>query len=800
MKTGIRARLLLLTLAPATLTAAVLATYLTTTRIQDFEKSLGERSQTIANQLAFACADGVASGNKEVLNALAQSAFQEADVKAVLIQDASGNSLVSLGKDNSAAPAVPASPLLPVEALVHRNSLETHSSPPSPAVIGRVSLAISRDRLLIHRQETIQTSALLGFCCLLLVGILGQRISHSVSVPPLWMDEAIKEPRDSHYDMPTQEPSASGWHEVESDIEGRANIPKTAHKQLQEKIDEATAELRETMEELEIKNVELDIARKKALQASRVKSEFLANMSHEIRTPMNGVMGFIELLSKTKLTRTQHGYLKTLWASAENLMVIINDVLDFSKIEAGKFKIRQRNFDLREAVENAVLLFAANAHYKGIKLILDIEPEVPSNLMGDASRIAQIVTNFVSNAVKFTDRGEVEVLVRKVSESAQTITFKLSVRDTGIGIALADQKRLFNAFQQLDTSTTRRHSGTGLGLTICQRLVTMMNGRLEMKSRPGKGSVFEVTLKLAKQESANLTSERREYPKDSVLLIVGDTLLARAVTHILEFGGIQPHLVPNFTLAVAYLSGTAAETHKLRSIIIDESSMTSAAEPLLTQISNYMIANCGNLILLGINEEHPKIPYLRRLFPTLYFVNKPPTSREVLSLLDTKPRPPDQSEEADHGDQANGLASRSLARARVLLTDDNLINRQLARIFLDQLGHQVDEAANGMEAINACQGACYDLILMDIHMPDLDGLEVTRRIRALLDNPNKITPIIALTADVMNQERANYLQAGMNDYLSKPITKAALRKMLDKWCSADKLQPAPRPLLNEDTA
>ena len=416
----------------------------------------------------------MASGNKEVLNALARSAFQEADVKAVLIQDASSNRLVSLGKDNSVAPAGSRFPLLPVEAPIHRNSLEIHGSPPSPAAIGRVSLAISRDRLLIHRQETIQTSALLGFCCLLLAGILGQRISHRVSVPPLWMDEAIKEPRNNYHDIPTQEPSASGWHEVESNIEGRAKLPKTAHKQLQEKIDEATAELRETMEELEIKIVELDIARKKALQASRVKSEFLANMSHEIRTPMNGVMGFIELLSKTKLNRTQHGYLKTLWASAENLMVIINDVLDFSKIEAGKFKIRQRNFDLREAVENAVLLFAANAHYKGIKLILDIEPEVPSNLMGDASRIAQIVTNFVSNAVKFTDRGEVEVLVRKVSESAQTITFKLSVRDTGIGIALTDQKRLFNAFHQLDTSTTRRHSGTGLGLTICQRLVTIM--------------------------------------------------------------------------------------------------------------------------------------------------------------------------------------------------------------------------------------------------------------------------------------------------------------------------------------
>jgi two-component system sensor histidine kinase BarA len=752
----------------------VLVTYLTTARIQDQRQSLLERAQSITHQLATACTFAVLSNDHTALNGLARSVLQEEIVNHVLLQDANGRVLISLNKNESTTLA-PSSLML--RAPIYRNSLNSGGDP-----IGQVNLEFSRTGLLDFQQEIIKVSLLFSFLCLLLVATLGQWVSIKISSPLLKLEKAIGELRGNRrYIASNQESSAIRLTNLEGDIDAMVAALRTSHQQLQEQINEATAELRETLEELEIKNAELDIARKKAVQASRVKSEFLANMSHEIRTPMNGVMGYIGLLSKTKLNRTQQGYLRTLRASAENLMVILNDILDFSKIEAGKFRIRQRNFELRETLENAVMLFAANAQYKNLKLILDIEPHVPSNLVGDSSRIAQIVTNFVSNAIKFTDQGEVEVLVRQIGESSSDVILNLLIRDTGIGISSTDQTRLFNAFYQLDTSTTRRHSGTGLGLAICHRLVSMMKGTIKVESELGKGSTFSITLRLTKQESASLAFEKPQPDSGSTLVVSADPLLSRAVRHILEYGGIKTHCVQDFSAVIDCLRKAIEENTALPNIILDDSGIDTVSEDLFGQLEEHATINC-KLILLGISEDHPKVQHFPPVFPTIHFANKPPTSRELLALLDLRPRSIGLAEEPTHSLDEADTTRPVLIKIKVLLADDNLINRQLARIFLSQMGIQVEEATNGLEAINACLRECYDLILMDIHMPDIDGLEATRRIRALQNNPNQNIPIVALTADVMNQEPAYYLQVGMNDYLAKPITETTLRRTIEKWC------------------
>jgi two-component system sensor histidine kinase BarA len=781
MKTGIRARILILSLVPATLTAVVTASYLAAARIQDLELFTLGCAQSITHQLASTASQGVLSNDLDSLQVLSQATLREAAVNSVSIEDNQGNVLIRSRKDDSLHTVTSPSVTFFTEASIPNESVPGNRNFSLPSTIGRVRLEFSRNQVQQRRQDIIKHSLFLPFLCLLLALILGYRTSRNIYGPLLRLDSAIRELRGNHRNSPERSEQPGG--KLEGDIDAMVLALKVSHQHLQEQIEEATAELRQTLEELEIKNVELDIARKKAIQASQVKSEFLANMSHEIRTPMNGVMGFITLLSKTKLDRTQQDYLRTLRASAENLMVILNDVLDFSKIEAGKFKIRQRNFELRETLENAVLLFVANAEYKGLKLILDIEPDVPSHLVGDASRIAQIVTNFVSNAVKFTDQGEVEVHVCKIEDSPRDVTLNLIFRDTGIGIAPADQRRLFNPFYQLDGSITRRHGGTGLGLTISHRLVAMMNGKVTVQSQPGRGSVFTVTLKLTKQELVSPAAETSGALLGTVLIVSADPAVSRAISHIFEFAHIEVRCVEDFAAAVNCLSETSGGSNTLLGIVIDESSISTVSESSLLQL-NAAASKLGQckLILMGVTEDHRKAAYFRPLFSTIHFANQPPTSRELLALLDARPRPTDLEADDDRPIEEPSTAVTNLIGIKVLLADDNLINRRLARIFLNQMGAAVDEVTNGSEAIDACFREYYDFILMDIHMPEMDGLEATRHIRALKNNPNSATPIVALTADVMNQDRVQYLQAGMNDYLAKPITETALRQALEKWC------------------
>ncbi len=817
MNMGIRTSVFFLVLAPAALIAVVLVAYLTHTRVRDLDQSLAERGQSITNQVARAAGYALASDNPAALLPLVRSALQEADVARVLLLDNRNKILIRETREVNTALAPSVADWIPVgnsAPLIFSAAIgdDPHLGPSGRSdLLGQARLELSRRSTEQRQRQVIWTSILLTLGCLLMTIIIGQRIGRNISGPILRLEAAVRDLRDGRLTVRVEEQATGELGSLERGINAMASSLQSSHEHLQEQVDAATAELRETLEELEVKNVELDIARKRAVQASQVKSEFLANMSHEIRTPMNGVMGFIELLTKTDLDRIQRGYLETLRASAGNLMVILNDILDFSKIEAGKLRLRKRNFDLREVLENAVLLFAANAHGKGLSLILDVEPDVPSTLVGDAPRLNQILSNFVSNAIKFTDRGEVVVRMSKEQESAHGITLHLTIRDTGIGIPPEDQLRLFDAFEQLDTSITRRHGGTGLGLAICRRLISMMQGQVRVESQPGIGSTFHVSLtldKLPPQPQADL--QRRQ---GQVLLIAEDSPSTRATAHILEYGDLHYQSLSDLSAATTWLHGPSGNLADLEGLIVDRSALSAPVHHFSERVRQTGIGRSAVLILLNVDDEHPAVAVFKPLFDTIYFANSPVTSRELLPLLSSPPAAATVSLEGrldanithlttlaphrkhDPAIQSwpkphTGLSylpssherSRTTPATRVLLADDNLVNRQLAQIFLIQAGIEVEEVDNGKEAVDACRHGQYDLILMDIHMPELDGLEATRCIRALPANPNNRIPIIALTADAMHRERNQYIDVGMDDHLCKPITEAMLRQVLEKWC------------------
>ena len=626
----------------------------------------------------------------------------------------------------------------------------------------------------LQQYKEVFVATLLLLFCLCIAMMFAYRLMRDVTGPIRNMVSTVDRIRRGQLDSRVEGYMLGELDMLKNGINSMAMSLTAYHEEMQQNIDQATSDLRETLEQMEIQNVELDLAKRRAQEAARIKSEFLANMSHELRTPLNGVIGFTRQTLKTPLTSTQRDYLHTIERSANNLLSIINDVLDFSKLEAGKLVLESIPFPLRATLDETLVLLAPSAHDKGLELTINVQGEVPDNVIGDPLRLQQILTNLIGNAVKFTERGNIDIRVEKRSLSNSSVELEVQVHDTGIGIAEKQQSQLFQAFRQADASISRRHGGTGLGLVITQKLVNEMGGEIAFHSRLNQGSTFWFHVSLALNPNAASDPRALDGLRGKRLAYIEANPAAAQAT--LDMLGSTP-------LQVSYSLTLEGLTDARYDMLLVGIPISQRTDNVLSQAYINSLKARADCVIVALPSQMQLQAELLKTRGIDACLSKPVTRTRLLPImLDL------------HARKLYDLPVRARLPLSVMAVDDNPANLKLIGALLEEQVENIVLCDSGEKAIDLAQQQSLDIILMDIQMPEIDGIRASELIREMPQHAN--TPIIAVTAHAIDGEREHLIKAGMNDYLAKPIDEVKLSHLLARYSPSLQPQAQETPLIS----
>ncbi|MGH8293169.1 MAG: ATP-binding protein [Gammaproteobacteria bacterium] len=782
---SIRNRVLLLALLPTISLGVILGGYFIRSRVHDLTASRAAFGDTVARQLASSSLYGLLTHDPQVLQTLAQSVARGQGIDSVIITDNAGQVLAQVR-----APTPPGRGLVAdlarrlgaetgfegaltfTQPIYWKNPAAARVSRAQTTVVGKVTVRLSQVHFAERQARIIVNGAIIMLVCLALSILLALVISGSVVAPIARVIAVVRRFSGGEHGARVPELSGGELGQLERGINHMAANAQRSQQELQDQVDQATAELRGTLEEFEIKSVELDLARKRALEASRVKTEFLTNMSHEIRTPMNAVLGFSDLLTRTPLNDGQRNYLATIRQAAQILLMLLDNILLAARLEMGESDVRVGRVTLRDLLEEALQIHAMDAYAKHLDMVLDTDGNETQTVLADRAKLTRVLGNLLANAIKFTEVGSIVVRVRSTALDAGTVQVDIEVTDTGIGIREQDQRRLFQPFYQVNGASDRQQGGAGLGLYITKKLVEQMGGSLTIRSAFGQGSKLHVRLRLPCEAAAPArVTAPSEYPahKNSLLVYESNPQAAAALHARLERLGWKPMLVDSLEQVNAQLRalhGASAYAAVILSLNYRELQEPAKLEDRLPP------AGAGLPVLALVNSINAEVQtdIGRRLSGACLpkCVSETRLHLQLMHLI-TGTRVASDSQDRP--------AIQSLRGLTILVADDNRINLLLERILLEKHGARVLEAKSGQELLDLAGAHAFDLILLDMHMPDQDGWEVARRLRSRLA---RAVPVIALSASHTEASPQTLAEAGLSGWLLKPLDEAALTETIGR--------------------
>lgn len=780
-KLSLRARMIVLTLAPTLALGLLMSSWFVVHRYSELQRQLLLAGTNIIEPLAVSCEYGMAYYDKDAIRNLVSLLHRRHSsiVRAISVFDNQKQLYVSSNNNQNTAMMMSdhSTRFTDNIAMIRQGNLiilrtpiisEGHDTEKNPRdsgrkeknILGYVAIELDLRAIRLEQYQEIFISALLLLTSLGAALLIARRLIRDITVPMSKMALTVDRIGRGHLSSRVTGAIPGELSRLQTGINGMAASLEEYHQQMQENINQATSDLRATLEQLEIRNIELDLANKTAQQRVREKSGVLATMSHELRTPLNGVIGFSRQLLKTPLDETQRDYLKTIERSAGHLLAIINDVLDFSKLEAGRLTLETIPFPLRATLDETLMLLAPAAHDKGLELTVSIDPKLPDNLTGDPLRFRQILINLLDNAIKFTASGTVRVAIAALGQQPAEVTLQLQVSDTGIGMTRQQKNRIFEAFCQADASISRRHGGTGLGLEITRQLVHEMAGTIEVSHHYPQGTIFTVILTLPVSPQIPATT-------------AGFPAVSRQQLYYVES---HPQAACDGIVALNSLPWQVQHFPTIQQLPAEQADWLIYAAPAELTSSQLLAARLKNtpgqhgrqMILLLPSTLMIHAEQLRQ--EGLHVMVKPLTLSRIIPALHHPPRSIRQ--------EISPIAPPRLPLT-VLAVDDNAANLKLIGALLNDLVTDCILCKSATQAIAVARQHSLDVILMDVQMPDIDGLQASTQIREL--PLHKHTPIIAVTAFPLEDPQLHFLAAGMTETLAKPVNEKILYRLLSRY-------------------